>query len=318
MFTLSKSSTELTFDSNAHEELGSKLQETGGRILLICSTDPRDKASIARLKKVLTDSNLTFIQNDQPKGVLTREHLDELQFRTENFMVKTVVSLGGITQRMSGRFVAQRLSLNYFELPTEYNNPYLLVPIALYSNRVGNKIEDIYLSEYRINGITLDTGFLREQDDFEIALNALSMLLQLAHLFIAKENNIIARAESRNLFLRLLDDMNNSNLNRETLYRYGLTVALYQGASSNIDLYLINYAWLSGERFKISPHLISGKLLPWLLEQGEEEDLALRIRDVLERLEISFRLSDLGITLKQLTEINSESETTISLVNNAF
>ncbi len=318
MFTLSKSSTELTFDSNAHTDLGSKLQDFGGRILLICSANPKDRNSITQLKQQLTKFNFTFIQCDQPQGFITRDGLDQLQLRAENFDVTSVVALGGLTQRMSGRFISQRLSLNYFELPTIFNNPYLLVPKAIFSNRVGNGSEMIHLASDRINGIDIDMNFLRKQDDYDITLNSISILLNLAHLFIKKENNIIAKTESRNLFLRLLIDLENVDLEKTALYQYGLTSALYHGASSDIELNLTTYAWITGARYKCDPNIISAKLLPWYLDRANEDELSLRVREMLDKLGISCRLTDLGFTLKQLCEIDSNNQETISLVEKAF
>lgn len=318
MFTLSKSNPELTFDSNAHMDLGRKLQDFGGRILLICSVNPKDKNSIKQLKQQLISFNFTFIQCDQPQGFISRDELNKLQIRAENFDVTSVIALGDLTQRMSGRFISQRLSLNYFELPTIFNNPYLLVPQAIFSNRVGNSSEMIYLASDRINGIDIDINFLRVQDDYDITLNSLSILLDLAHLFIKKENNIIAKTESRQLFLRLLTDLENVDLGISALYQYGLTAALYHGASSDIDLNVTIYSWIAGGRFKCDPNIISAKLLPWFLDRANEDELSLRVREILDKLGISCRLTDLGFTLKQLCEIESNNQDTISLVEKAF
>ncbi|QEN04493.1 hypothetical protein EW093_07195 [Thiospirochaeta perfilievii] len=318
MFTLSKSSPELYINSNTPLELGNKLKDIGGRILLICSTNVKDKHSIETLKKSLKSINLTFIQYDQKSNFISHDELKELQIRAENFNVSSIISIGDINERMSGRYLAQTLSLYYFELPTTYNNPYLLIPQAIFANRIGTKSQSINLSYDRINSIEIANDFLRQEDDIDSTLNSISMLLVLAELFTNKENNPIAKYESRNLFLRLLDDVDNKNINSNNLLRYGLTVALYHGASTLSELNITEYTWLVGSRFKCSPHIIGTKLLPRLLEINNEEELSIKIMELLHSNGLSNRLADLGYTLKQFSEINSDNSKTMEVVERAF
>lgn len=318
MFTLSKINPELTYDSDAHFELGNKLKEIGGRILLISSVNQKDKTSLLSFKKVLKNNNITFIQCDLPQGIINSDELNKLLNRAESFSVTSIVALGDISERMSGRYIANKLLLNYFELLTTFNNPYLLIPKSVFSNRVGDEIEVVNFSNETINGIYIDINYVRILDEFEIILNSLAILLDLSHLFINKRNNIISSTQSKILFLSLLDDIENDNLTNENLFIYGITTALYHGASTDIELNLTIYSLMAGYRFKCNPHILSSKLLPWYLDTGDDESISLRIREVLDRLKISCRLTDLGFTLKQLTSINSSNSETMAIIEKAF
>jgi hypothetical protein len=318
MFTLSKSTTELTYDTDAHKYLGSKLNEIGGRVLLISSLVSEDREKISLIKKELTTVGVTYIQCNQPFGFVTKDDLEQLQLRAENFNISTVVSVGDTAQRMSGRFIAQKLALNYYEIPTQFSNPYLLIPTGIYSNRVVDDFEKIFLAQDLITEIIIDKSLMRKMDQDEIKLEAFSILLDLAHFFTSKENNFVSVTESKNLFLRLLNDIENSTLDLEKLHRYDMTCALYHGASNDIELSLKVYSWIAGQRFSIHPNLIAIKLLASLLLIKDEEKLSSRIRKSMDRLSISTRLTDLGLTLSQVIDITKDNPLNMEVVKKAF
>jgi len=286
MFTLSKTGPELTFQADTHKDLGSRLSDLGGRILLICSLNPEDRESIAKIKAQLTQSKITFIQCDQNGSFINRDDLETLQVRAENFNVSTVVSIGDIPQRMSGRFVSQRLSLHYIEIPTTLNLPYLLVPQSIFSNRIGNDYEIQNLSPERIKSIDIDSSLLRKSDSMKSSLTALSILLDLSHLFTDPENNTISANESKNLFLRLLCDLEEDKMNTEKLSIYSITAAMYHGASSDIELNISLYTFVAGYRFGFNSNLARAKILPYFLDDKNEHELSLRVRELLGKIGI--------------------------------
>lgn len=318
MFTLSKINPELTIGADTHKDLGRKLKDLGGRILLICSLAPEDRESIIKVKSQLTANKLTFIQYDLNGNFVNKDNLDKLQERAENFNVSTVVSVGDLPQRMSGRFVSQQLSLNYFELPTLPNYSYLLIPKSIFSNRIGNDYDIQFLSTDRINSINIDLSLLRDCDDKAKSIEALTILFNLAQLFTNSNNNFISITESRNLFERILIDLENDNINLENLIRYSLTAAMLHGASSDIELNLTIYSWISSYRFNFNSNIACAKILPCLLDEFNENDLAIRIRELHTKLSISSRLTDLGFTPDQLLDILKNRPEIKSIIEKAF
>ncbi len=318
MFNLSRTITDITFESNAHIDLGNRLQEIGGRILLIGASDNKDKDSINELKKQLTGFNLTYIQCDQSDNFINKDYLEELQLRAENFNISSVISIGDFNQRMSGRFISQRLSLNYFELPTVAYNPYMLIPASIYSNRVGDNFDILNMNYDSINSIHIDKNFIRKMNDVEINLTGLSILFDLAQLFINPGNNFVAVTESKNLFTRLITDLENRTINLDSLLKYGITASFYHESSTDTELDLSIYSWLAGFRFKFNPKIMMAKLLPWLLDSNSENLLSGRVREFLNSSNITLRLVDLGFSIKQLTSICSNRSNIIKIVEKAF
>lgn len=318
MFTLSKMSPDLEFGSDAHEILGSKLSKPGSRILLLCSLNPDDRLSISRIKDALTKNGIIFIQYDQSGNFINKDDLDKLYIKAETFNVTDIIALGDSIQRMSGRFISQSLSLNYIEIPTVLNNSYLLVPQTIYSNRIGNDYMIHQISPERIKSIYIYTDLLRNMDKIDIALEVLSLLLDLTHLFTSKKNNIISIEESRNLFDRILIDMENDEINVKKLSVYSLTAAMYHGASSNIELTFTLYSWIAGYRFKFNSKIACAKLLPYFLEDSNELEWSIRVRELLDRFKISSRLTDIGFTLNQLLDISKDRPEIEKIIKKAF
>ncbi|MGL1893110.1 MAG: hypothetical protein OCD02_15865 [Spirochaetaceae bacterium] len=318
MFTLSKINPKLAYNSEAHLDLGSKLQDFGNRILLICSLDPKDRNSITLLKEQFVKYSLTFIQSNMRKGFVNIDDIDKIKERAETFSVTSIVSIGGVAQRMCGRSIADNLSLNYFEIPTLLYNPYLLIPQSNYSNRVSDNYIKTHLSLESISEIHVDNKFIRETDSIGIVLTALSILFDLSQLFTNPQNNIISIEESKNLFNRILKDLEDDNLDVDKISRYGLTANLYHGASSDIELTPTFYSWITGNRFNCEPNIISAKLLPSYLTKKGESGLSLKIREILDKYTIPTRLTELGFTLDQFKDIISDNSDIMKIVEDAF
>lgn len=318
MFTLSKTRPEFTFKIDAHKNLGNIINNLGGRVIIISSMNPNDKISLSKIRDQLTLNKVTYIQVDQSEGFINIEKLNELSKRAEIFNVSTVLSVGGICQRMSGKFISQKLSLNYIEVPTSPGFSYLLETKSIYSNRIDNDFEITRISPDNIKLILIDPQLLRNSNKVDITLESLTILLNLSQLFLNSENNIISVNESRNLFYRILADLESNSMDQEKLYLYSLTSAMFHGASSDIDLDLTLYAWTSGYRYHFNPSIACAKILPTFLEDSNELDLSLRIKELLHTLDITLALRDMGFTLNQLLDISKEHKHISKIIEQAF
>lgn len=309
MFTLSKMNPEIIFSMDSYKSLGEKLKQSGNRVLLICSGARADRAPLEKIKDILSFNSLTFIQYNQSKNNLNNDNLNEIIERARNFSVTSIISLGDFNQIMAGRFIAEEMGIAYFEAPTSFYTPYLFIPSAIYSNRVGDGYENLKIEEYRINSIVVDPLLKKDLEELDYSLQSLSILLDLAQLFLAEDNNLISINESKNLFLRILDSLEKDSGSDTDMYRFGLTSCLYHQISSDIDLNLTLFSWVAGYRFKANPYLFSAKLLPWLLDMYEEEKLGARVRQILVKNNIDGRLTDLGFTLDQLKSVTNHIPT---------
>lgn len=318
MFTLSKAQPEIIFEPDAHKILGSLLNNFGGRVIIICSKNPVDKRSISEIKDQLVQNSITFIQEDQTEGYINIEKLNTIKERARIFNVTSVVSVGGICQRMTSRYLSAELQLNYIEIPTFPALSCLLTPQSIYSNRIGNDYLIQAISPVNMKYILIDRNLHRNYNSVEILLESFTILLNLSQLFLNESNNIISIKESKNLFFRILDDLENNSIDQEKLLIYALTAELYHGASSNIDLKLTYYSWVSAYRYNFSSTIVSSKLLPTLLEETGESTLAIRIRELLHKKDISSRLADLGFTINQLTDVCQNRNEIVHLVKKSF
>lgn len=318
MFTLAKTRPEFTFQPDAHKNIGNILNSFGGRVILITSMNPADRISISKIKDQLTLNKITFIQSDQSESFINIEKLNKLKERAEIFNVTSVIVVGGLCQRMSGRYLSQELQLNYIEIPTSPILSYLLESKAICANRIGNDFEVHRLSPDNIKSIIIDPLLLRVNNNIEIILESLTILLNLSQLFLNKNNNLISINESRNLFYRILTDLESKSMDQDKLYIYAITSSLYHGTGSDIDLDLTSYTWTAGYRYNFNSSIACAKILPTFLEVSNESELALRIRELLHSLDITTSLRDLGFTLHQLMDVSRERSEIISIIEKAF
>ncbi|MBN2618850.1 MAG: hypothetical protein JXR64_11125 [Spirochaetales bacterium] len=317
MFTLSKTCTDLTYESNAYKLLGSQLVDYGSRILLISSQDPKDQFSIKLIKDQLTKAKLTYIESSQKEFFVNKESFIKLQERAETFSVQLVLSVGDFPQIMSGRYISQSLNLNCFEILLTPYIPYLFIPKSLYATRVGNDFGTINISPERVTSILIDPTILRKFEELEIIIITLSMLFDIAQIFLDPENNIISITESRNLFERILVNLENNIFRIDDLIEKSLTASLYHGASTNTELELTLFSLLAGQRFNIDYKYIKVKLLPWLLLE-QNENLSIRVREYMDRHNLPFRLAEFSISKQQLLEICPDNIKISKIINTAY
>lgn len=307
MFTLAKSSPDINFDAEVYKTMGEKLASYGGRILLIYSQSSQDNSSINRIKDEFKKYNITFIQSAVSSDFINREELEQLQIRAENFFVSIIISIGDFNQRMCGRYLAQRLSLKYFEIPTVLHNTSLLCPLAIYSNRVGNDYELMHIADNRLLSVELDPVLLRPTNNIERKMEMISILFDLSQLFVSESNNIISHNESLNLFYRVFADLKQERLAPEEIMISSLTAMMYLGASTSCEMDLTYSSMLIAKRFNIDYRLIQAIMIPKIIS-SYNEDLAIEVRDLLDTIQLPQRLADLNITKKQLQEICSSRE----------
>lgn len=318
MFTFSKMNPEIVLDVDSHKNLGEQILKSGNRTLLICSGLNSDRSSLSRLKDQLALINITFIQYNQLKENLNRDNLNQIIQRAKDFNVSSIISLGEFNQIMAGRYIAEILDLPYYELPTLFHTPFLLFPYSIYSNRVGDSIEIKNIDNRRVSQILVDISLKRELDPLDYTLTSLSILMDLAQLFISQKNHTVSSCESENLFFRVLDSIEKKSGSDSELYRYGLTTSLYHEISTETELNLTLFSWIAGYRFKTNPQIFVAKLLPWFLEMNDREDISSRIRNILLEYNLDGRLTDLGFTLEQLISTAGDNEETISVIKKAF
>ncbi|OQY38919.1 MAG: hypothetical protein B6229_04790 [Spirochaetaceae bacterium 4572_7] len=316
MFTLSKIEPKLSLSIGSCRDLIAIAKEYGGRSLLICSPI-EDRKAIELVKEQLKINKIIFIQENHINGHLNTDTLNKIVSRSKDFNLDSIISLGDFNQRMSGRFISEALNIPCFELPTIPSNPLLLYPKAIYSNRVGDDFATIHLNTERIKGIAIDPPLQRESTPMELLLSALAILQDLAQLFTL-ENNPIATLGSRTLFNQLLLDIEGDKLTLESLILYGTSASFYHAASKDIELHLTIYSWLLEYRFKYSYKLAIPKLLPWLLDNRQEPELATRVREILSNKKLDGRLVELGFSLEQLLSIVGHSTNIIDIIEKAF
>lgn len=318
MFTISKMNPQIELETDSYKSLGEKLLCYGTRVLLICSGSQEDRESLEKIKTQLTDNGLTFIQYNQLRNNLNRENLEQIIERASDFSVSVIAAFGDFNQLMSGRYISKSLNLPYFELPNKFYIPYSLQAVSIFSNRVGDNFEKENLPASLVEEIIIDDSLSRQEEEQSIALSILSLLTDLAQLFLNSENNPVSVNESRFLFNRTLKLLEDGNLDLKTYYPSGITASLYHGMSSIKELYITLFSWMTGYRLKCDPDLISSKLLPWLLDERGESELSKRVKEILIKYNFDGRLTDLGFSLDQLISLADENESTISIIKKAF
>lgn len=318
MFTISKMNPEIELNTDSYKSLGEKLLSYGTRVLLICSGSQEDRDSLEKIKSQMTANSITFIQYNQLRTNLNRENLEQIIERAGDFSVSAVAAFGDFNQIMSGRYISNALNLPYLELPSRFYIPYTLQSVSIFSNRVGDNFEREDMPVDLVSRIIIDDSLSRNEEEQNIALSILSLLTDLAQLFLDNENNPVSADESRYLFNRTLDLLESGNLDLKTYYSLGITAAIYHGMASVKELYITLFSWMTGYRLKCNPDLICSKLLPWLLDEGGEHELSKRIQNLLIKYSFDGRLTDLGFSLEQLLSLADEQESTIKIIKKAF
>lgn len=317
MFTLAKCSPEIHFDIDVYKRLGERVASYGGRVLLIYSQSSLDNSSIETIKDEFKKHKITFIQSAVSSDFVNREELELIQERAENFFVSIVIAIGDFNQRMCGRFLSQRLSLKYFEIPTTLHNTSLLCPISVYSNRVGSSYELMHIADNRLLSIELDPSLIRNYDEMDRKLELISILFDLAQLFSNEENNIVSKNESLHLFTRLFSDLKEVRLAPEEIMISSLTAMMYMGASTSCEMSLTYSSLLIAKRFDLDHRVIQAVFLPHIINSRFEE-LSIEVRDCFDQLKLPKRLADLNITRTQLQEICPNIESVQNVFENTF
>lgn len=308
----------IEYSLDSYKSLGNKLLSYGTRVLLICSGSNEERDALECIKTHMTENGLTFIQYNQLRNNLNRENLEQIIERAKDFSVSSVISFGNFEQIMSGRYISNALLLPYIELPNRFYIPYSLHNTVIFSNRVGDYFEKETIPQNLINEIIIDCNLAIKSEDQNFALSILSLLTDLAQLFLDTENNPVSATESRSLFIRTLEELEKKNMDINTYYTTGLTALAYHGMASVEELYITLFSWMAGYRFKCNPDLISAKLLPWLLDDANEQELSKRVQDILIKYNFDGRLTDLGFSLEQLLSLTDNREYTMKIIKQAF
>lgn len=297
-------------------DLGEKLKTIGSRILFISSNLKEERETIELLKKIFIDNVITYIEHNQTEN-LNYVALNNTIERAKSFDVQTVLSLGQINQRVSGRYISQKLELPYFEVLTSFDNPFLLNSFIPIPNRVNDGYEIFYISPTRIDGIITTDIVINKNNKIDNILNVISLLFEISQILSLEKNDQYLHYEGQHLIRRILDYLQEENLSTKELCYLGLTTSRFLSLSDNITPELTVISWILSNRFKVNRKIIQAKILPWILD-SIYPDISNKIRESLSSCGIDGRLSELGITLNQLFSITNISDSSNSILNNAF
>lgn len=297
-------------------DLGEKLKTIGSRILFISSNLQEERETIELLKKIFIDNTLTFIEYNQPENI-NNNTLNKTIERAKNFDVQVILALGQINQRISGRYISQELKLPYFEILTSFDNPFLLNSFIPITNRVNDNYELLQISPSRIDGIVLMDNIITKKEKVDNVLNIVSLLFEITQILSLEKIDPYILHEGKHLIFRILDLVENENLSAKELFHLGLTTSRFMSLLERYIPELTIISWILSNRFKINRKIIQAKIIPWILD-SVYPDISNQIRDVLSRYGIDGRLSELGISLNQLFSITNISDSSSSILNNAF
>jgi hypothetical protein len=298
------------------KDLGDELKRTTSRTLLISSTLREERLSLEVIKDLLTEYKVTFIECSFPVHEIALDVLNATIERARNFNVTSVISIGRTSQRMAGRYISNILYLPYYECISTYYNPLLLNSEIIFPNRVGNGYLSYILDRNLYKGVTIIERSVESFSLTEKKLHLINLLFDVSLLLAQNHSDFLYR-EGENLFNRIISAWEKSFFNTKELFQLGLCSSILQSYLNLEDFEGAIIPWILGHRFKTNSFIIRARLLPWLLEEINRDDLSMTVREIMGNDGAVGRLSELGITANQLLSIEV-SERNRRILEKAF
>lgn len=298
MITLPKLSPTIYNQSELREFIKA-LKGKGTRILLLSSNLKEERESIELIKKEFISNSITYIDQNITKINFNKEELTRIINRSRDFMIQAVLSIGTFNQHMAGRFINNELNLPLFEIYTNLESSYTLIPEIVIPARSFDKFNSEELSDMNLEILFLEK-VVEAKTQTERVLCSTNIIFELANTMLSSRCSYCYQ-EAKFLINRILEIQ---ELTTKELIHLNLTAAQITGLNSGErrDLSLISR--LLSYRLNIERSTLTSKLIPWILEDINEELLANRVRE--KYSEIGGRISELGPSLNQIFSVELE------------